>query len=277
MTRRVPTANGVHTNGDVPPPSTLAAQIVQNQTRPAPPQQNGEKVTFAELLHEILHDRDATPETDIRVNVKLINVVAEAGLAPLADGNPFAQWDILIPQAIDSIAVIESTIKRQPEVIITSISSDGPLLLLPLIARLAAVCGRFQCEDLPVVRLLDSVFRVLKSSLDLWQYANTLRQVLQECVDGTLKSSCKYAPAHFLSQNSCQVWNRRLHRTPNFRSSYRLPEVLHSCGRSPKMRLLFLTVVRLLLRMPRTPSYWRWHSLHLTSYRQRGTVKPSSD
>lgn len=184
MARGIPTVNGVHTNGDAPPPSTLAAQIVQNQSRPTAPSQNGETATFAQLLHEILHDHAATPETDVQVNVKLINVVADAGLAPLADGNPFAQWDVLIPQAVDSIAVIEATIRRQPEVLFSAISPNGPQLLLPLIARLAAVCGLQRCEDVPVVRLLNSMFHILKTSIDLWQYAQTLRQVLQECVDG---------------------------------------------------------------------------------------------
>ena len=184
MTRRALTKNGVHINGNAPPPSTLAAQIVQNQTRPVPQPQTGEKATFADLLHEILHDHAATPETDIHINVKLINVVAEAGLAPLVEGNPFAQWDVLIPQAIDSIAVIEATVKRQPEVLFTQVSPDGPQLLLPLITRLAAVCGRQKCEELPIVPLLDCMLGTLKASIDLWQHAQTLRQVVQECVDG---------------------------------------------------------------------------------------------
>ena len=121
MARGVPITNGVHKNGDGPPPSTLAAQIVQNQYRAAP-QKNGEAATFAQLLREILHDHAATPETNVQVNVKLISVVAEAGLAPLADDNPFPQWDSLIAQAIDSIAVIQATIRRQPEVLFSTIS-----------------------------------------------------------------------------------------------------------------------------------------------------------
>ena len=184
MARRAPTTNGIHINGDVPPPSTLAAQIVQNQTRREPAQQNGETATFAQLLHEILHNHSATPETDVEVNVKLVSVVAEAGLVPLADGNPFVIWDVLIPQAVDSLAVIEATVKRQTHVLFTPITQDGPQLLLPLLARILAVCGRQKCEDLPIARLLNSIFEVLEASLELWQHVQTLRQVIEECADG---------------------------------------------------------------------------------------------
>ena len=185
MARRNPVANGVHSNGEAPPPSTLAAQIVQNQTRTPAPQTNGEAVTFSHLLHEILYNHAATPETDVNVNVKLVNVVAEAGLAPLADGNPFAQWDVLIEQAKDSIAVIEATIRRQPEVLFTSISPGGPQLLLPLVARLVAVCGRARCEQLPVVPLLDSIIQALDGSIDLWQNSQIVRHLVEDCIHGT--------------------------------------------------------------------------------------------
>ena len=184
MAPRLAAVNGVHANGNIPPPSTLAAQIVHNQTRQPAPQQNVETATFSQLLHEILYNHVATPETDVNVNVKLVNVVAEAGLATLADGNPFAQWDSLITQATDSVSVIKATIKRQPEVLFTSITADGPQLILPLLARLAAVCGRQRCENLAITSLLNSILRDLNASIDLWQYAQTVRQVVQDCIDG---------------------------------------------------------------------------------------------
>ena len=257
MARRIPTVNGVHTNGNAPPPSTLAAQIVQNQSRPPAPQQNGDTPTFAELLHEILNDHAATPETDVQVNVKLISVVVEAGLAPLADGNPFAQWDVLIPQAIDSIAVIEATIGRQPEVLFSAISPDGPQLLLPLLARLAAVCGRQRCESLPVLRLLNSMFCVLQSSIHLWQCAQTLRQVVEDCVDGTSRFLSQYAFAYLLSQMYYPL--SRLLRSPGPTSllNCRLQEALLDCGRNQRMPLLFLTAARLLSQTAHTLSCWR--------------------
>lgn len=186
MARRIPVANGVRSNGDAPPSSTLAAQIVQNRTRveTTSSQQNGNSATFTQLLQEILTNSAAIPETDVQINVKLISVVAEAGLDVLTRDDPFPQWDILIPQATDSITVIEATVQRQPEVLLAPISNDGPPLILWLLARLTAVWGRPQCRGLPVRRLLESAVQALNESIDLWQYAATLQQVIEDCIEG---------------------------------------------------------------------------------------------
>lgn len=171
-----------HVNGDAPPPSTLAAQIVQNQTRT---DVSPEKATFAGLLHEILHNPDAAPETDIAVNVQLITVVVEAGLSNLIVDNPFAEWDVLIPQAVDSIAVIKAAVTRQPETLFAPISPNGPQLLLWLVARLVAVCGRQHCWELPLADLLTSIVGTLSKSTKLWRSASMVQNLVRDCVDGT--------------------------------------------------------------------------------------------
>jgi len=177
--------NGVHFNADIPPPSTLAAQIVQNQTRSDALQTDGEKPTFAQLLHEILNNPDEVQETDLKTNVALVSVVAEAGLAPLGRDDPFAQFDVLIPQAKDSIAVIERTIRRQPELLFTPTNDDGPQLALPLLVQLAALCGRPKCEELPISNLIECAVTALVSSSELWHHEKVFKQVCQDVVDGT--------------------------------------------------------------------------------------------
>lgn len=186
--------NGVHNhfNGEAPPPSTLAAQIVQNQTvaRASSQQQQagGEKATFAGLLHEILHNPAATPETDLSVNVQLISVVVEAGLSVLTRDDPFAQLDLLIPQAKDSLSVVQATIVRQPEVLFTLISSDGPPLVLWLLARLFALCGRPKCDGLKIAGLVDAAVRALEKSVKLWRSAEDVKALVRDCVNGMLAS-----------------------------------------------------------------------------------------
>lgn len=182
--------NGVHMNGEAPPPSTLAAQIVQNQTTARASQHSGEKATFSGLLHEILHNPAATPETDVGVNVQLISVVVEAGLSVLTRDDPFAQLDVLISQAADSLAVIEATIVRQSDVLLASISEGGPPLVLWLLARLAALCGRPKCSGLPIAALINSAIGALAKSVKHWRFAARVQEMIRDCVNGLCQLNC---------------------------------------------------------------------------------------
>ncbi|USW55643.1 Putative phosphatidylinositol 3-/4-kinase, catalytic domain, FATC domain, UME [Septoria linicola] len=198
--RQHATLNGNHFTGDAPPPSTLAAQIVQNQTRQATSQPQEENASFRDLLHEILHSNAAAPETDVNVNAQLINVVLQAGLVPLTLDNPFADWDILIPQAMDSIAVIESTIRRQPQVLMAQLAPDGPQLILSILATLIALCGKAKCEQLAVRGLIVTSLNSLERSHELWRNARGLLEVLQHCVDEVL-SVLEALPMHAATLN----------------------------------------------------------------------------
>ena len=178
-------SNVSHANGEAPPPSTLAAQLVQNQTTARASQPpNGEEATFSGLLHELLHNPAATPESDINVNVQLINVIVEAGLTVLSRNDPFAQLDVLIPQASDSLAVIEATIVRQPDVMFSPIAPDGPPLVLWLLARLVSLCGRPKCDELPIARLINSAIGALGRSTKLWRSAEAVKELVKESVNG---------------------------------------------------------------------------------------------
>ncbi|KAK5108367.1 hypothetical protein LTR62_008397 [Meristemomyces frigidus] len=185
MARRIPDVNG-----NAPPPSTLAAQIVQNQTGPTP-QQNGHLIPLQSLLNEILSLPDSAQETDLAVNVQLVHVVAEAGLSPLASLDPFVNHDSVLSEAADSIAVIAKTIERQPEVLLTPISEDGPQLLLLLTSRLASICGRPKTDDLAIIGLCDATIGALVTSLEYWTAAEAVRHlycdIVEECIS-TLES-----------------------------------------------------------------------------------------
>lgn len=189
MARRSLSTNGVHMNGDsLPPASTLAAQIVQNQTRQAASQQQqripGPAPSFHDLLQEILHNQAAAQETDITVNAQLVSVLIQGCLLPLATAenqNPFVDGNELLEQAVNSIAVIGITVKRQPDVLLTQLSQGGPLLLLELLVALITLCGRPKCD---IKGLLSSAISALQSSIHLWQQARTLEEVIRECVDG---------------------------------------------------------------------------------------------
>lgn len=175
------------TDANLPPPSTLAAQLVRNHVDTARGlNQPDTTVTFRQLLQEILN-KTSVPETDVNVNHKLINVVVEAGLDVLFHNDPFAQWDFLIPQAVDSLAVIQSTIQRQPDILFHTASSDTdqhPHLLLWLFPKLLMLSKHPKAHQLqdPLASLVSLLVLSLSKTLDLWTYAKALLQMLQDCV-----------------------------------------------------------------------------------------------
>ena len=188
MARRPAAVNGNHVNGDAPP-STLAAQIVQNQNRQTANLMPGEVAIFDDLLQEMLYNDSAAQETNLNTNVQLVSVMAQMGLQPLGVDNPFAAWEAAIPRAADSIAVIEKTIARQPEILLAQTSEDGPQVFLNVLTAVLAACGRLKCRDLPFSRLLSTAIEVLSHSIHLWQQALVLQEVIEECVDGMSSKS----------------------------------------------------------------------------------------
>ncbi|KAG9925288.1 hypothetical protein KCV05_g7632, partial [Aureobasidium melanogenum] len=174
------------TDANLPPPSTLAAQLVKNHVDTARGlNQPDTTVTFRQLLQEIL-SKSSVPETDVDVNHKLIKVVVEAGLDVLFQDDPFAQWDFLIPQAIDSLAVIQSTIQRQPDILFHNASTNSdqnPHLLLWLFPKLLMLSKHPKGAQLQhsLASLLSSLVLSLSKTLDLWPYAKALLQMLRDC------------------------------------------------------------------------------------------------
>jgi serine/threonine-protein kinase ATR len=128
----------------------------------------------------LLYDDGAQQETDVNVNAQLIHVVAQAGLTPLATGNPFAD----VEAATDSIKVIEVTVKRQPEVLFTALVPEGPPLLLELLASLVVLYGRSKPQELAITPALQSLLTSLSSSTESWPKARLLSSILVDCVDG---------------------------------------------------------------------------------------------
>ncbi|KAF2147721.1 hypothetical protein K461DRAFT_248608 [Myriangium duriaei CBS 260.36] len=183
------TVNG----NDVPPPSTYAAQLVQQHAPNAkPPPDADASTTFTQLLQAILHS-DIAPETDADINYKVVRVVTEAGLEILPADDPFASWDVLIPQAIDSIAVIELTLRRQPGLLLFQQSGqnnnhDKAPMAIWLFASLIKASTHPKCGELAphVERLLTVVVVSLANSLEFWQQSRSMLRMYQDAVDEIL-------------------------------------------------------------------------------------------
>ena len=166
-----PVFSELQQNGE-PPRSTLAAQLVNHFTDGKKHSKNQDHDTFRQLLQEVLgseeeqHPRTEAIETDSIVNYKLIYVIFKAGLEALHSDDPFGKNDEIQKQAIDSLAAIEYTIRRNPEVLFAAPSSqetdpklEGPLFLW-LVPKLLDLTGKSQdCGT------TDRVIQILKTSL----------------------------------------------------------------------------------------------------------------
>ena len=158
-------------NGE-PPKSTLAAQLVNHFTDGKKHSRNQDQETFRQLLQEVLgsedeqYPRTEAIETDSVVNYKLIYVIFKAGLEALHSEDPFGQQDEKHKQAVDSLAAIELTIRRSPEVLFAAPSNQesdpklkGPLFLW-LVPKLLNLTGKSQDRG-----ITDCVIQLLKTSL----------------------------------------------------------------------------------------------------------------
>lgn len=182
--------DGTHSGDDnLPPPSTIAAQLVKNHAEHARgSRQTDDAATFGQLLQEIL-SRTAAPETDVEVNHKLIQVVVEAGLDTLFQDNPFAQWEVLLPQAADSLAVVESTVRRQSKVLFYEESHQTqaqrqPHLLIWLLPKIFSLSSHPKCDELQgaLSSLLRCMVESLSKNLTQWQASHALLDAFRDCV-----------------------------------------------------------------------------------------------
>ena len=152
-----------------PPPSTLAAQIVNNLTKKAHSWQNRE--SFQQLLREILDAEDEKDgqsdsiETNVEVNHKIIYVVIRSGIEGLFRDDPFNKKAGLVEQGLRSVAVIGLTIKRSPEVLFFTPKIgefepklNGPLFLwlIPILLSVLAYegCGGIQTATLQLLQTI---------------------------------------------------------------------------------------------------------------------------
>ena len=139
-----------------PPQSTLAAQLVSHFTDGKKHPKNQDEEVFGQLLREILGTesgqvvRAEPPETDSDVDCKLIYVIVKAGLEKIISTNPFDGKTELSRQTTDSLAAINFTIEKNPEILFVAPQfqeiDPQPIrpLYLWLVPKLLALTGCLQ-------------------------------------------------------------------------------------------------------------------------------------
>ena len=160
-------ANGLQQKGE-PPQSSLATQLVSRFANGTKASKDHDQETFQQLLREVLgaeieqNSQSQFHDTGIEITYKLIYVIVKAGLDTLANDNPFNRETGLSKQLIDSLAAVESTLKRSPEVLFVSAPGQLPradsqgVLFLWLIPRIVAVAARTQEQG-----IVDHVLKLL--------------------------------------------------------------------------------------------------------------------
>lgn len=182
-------------NGGNPPASTVAAQIVENLTQGQYPARQPNKEEFQRLLQEILNpDDDADDvadsiETNVDVNCRLIYVVVRAGLDSLSNPDAFEDQDEIHKQAVASLSVVDLTVRRSPEVLLSTLHGPQQVgsLYLWLVPRLFMILG--STEDIEIRRRICDVFKTMlmagKASFKQNQFL-LVQKYLQGCIKGQL-------------------------------------------------------------------------------------------
>lgn len=180
-----PITNG-HSNG-IPPPSTIAAQIVHNASNVHARQDEATKVTFGELVKEFLQHPN-TDEPDPQL-VALICVIAEAGLEGLFKDDPFAQ-DQQRQQGIDSIAALTFILQQKPHLLLSAKQGDDesiprPPLILWLYPKLLGLLTHATLQPVHehVQQLLNLCINVLGRTSALLRPATAALQLYRSCVN----------------------------------------------------------------------------------------------
>ena len=175
----VPTAANGH-----PPPSTIAAQIVNNAPNIAGNHAPKDKDEFKQQLGEFLRDPQID-DSEPTLLVDLIQVVTKAGLNPLFEGSIF---DLDLPQASDSVEVIDLIVQQKPHLlfesrIVTDKDITKPPVLLWLFPTLLGLLGHPKLGSLQsrLQELLDTCLGAFRPLPSLCQFASIILELYKTC------------------------------------------------------------------------------------------------
>ncbi|KAH7078025.1 hypothetical protein BKA63DRAFT_277194 [Paraphoma chrysanthemicola] len=186
MTKALATTKGNSHAESYPPPSTIAAQIVQNASNLHTRPDAAAKVSFGELVKEFLqHPSTDEPEPQL---VALICVVAEAGLEGLFKDDPFAQ-DQQRQQGVDSISALQLIIQKKPHLLLSPKDADDdasprPPLFLWLFPKLLSLLAHTSLQSLHrhVQDLLSLCINVFLRTPATCQYAMNVEALYRSSI-----------------------------------------------------------------------------------------------
>ena len=186
-----------------PPPSTLAAQLVENiststSTKSTKSSENGELKKLFTTIEHIKNNPDLlqTPEDRIAHNHMLIYVYFRAVLDALRPDDPFLDKERMRSEASKAVHFFRLAVIETPQVLICS-ADEGQFLFrgseplwtwaFPKIFRLLGHPQYLELSE-PVETLFHSIFKVVSTTGQLVSVIPPLMLYLRELVKGMLES-----------------------------------------------------------------------------------------
>ncbi|KAL7620953.1 serine/threonine-protein kinase M1 [Parahypoxylon ruwenzoriense] len=180
-------ANGsLHNNND-PPPSTLAAQLVENistSARSSRPDETAELKRFFGIIEEVKNQPDLlkTPKERMEHNHMLIYVYTRVVLEGLKWDDPFADTAQLRADALRAVNFLKITIQETPEVLLATaepasfLFRGGEPLWLWMLPKVLRMLGCDPCADLKdqIELFFRGIFLIASQTGALWPFLSQL-------------------------------------------------------------------------------------------------------
>jgi serine/threonine-protein kinase ATR len=189
-------------NNHQPPPSTLAAQLVENisaSSKSSRPDETAELKKFFGIIEKVKNQPDTlkSPQERVEHNHMLIYVYARVVLEGLKLEDPFASRAQLQADALRAINFLQVTIKETPEVLLAS-SPNGTFvfrgkeaLWVWMLPRVLRMLGHSQCLILKdsIEEFLCTLYTLVCDTGCLWSLAPQIVAYLKEVFSGNIGCS----------------------------------------------------------------------------------------
>lgn len=188
------------------PPSTLAAQLVNNISNVNRPFDRNSQEDYERLLAEISKQEESSNgnisvDEKLQHDHKLIYVVVRGVIEVVTKEDPFAQVQEQLARAQEALQFLVATVKETPAVLchvfgpgVAVQSGIHEPLWLWLFPRLLALIGLKRCESLyeSISSFFLTAFESISQSPQFWQLSRTFIRYLKECTEGTISCSSDF-------------------------------------------------------------------------------------
>jgi serine/threonine-protein kinase ATR len=213
------------------PPSTMAAQLINNLSTTNKPSREPEQDDLKRLMTEVSDLENSSTElsnVDVKLEHKhkMIYVFARAVLERLSNDDPFINTAQLVSQASEALDIFTSTIRETPAVLSYVLKPQETLqargqepLWMWLFPRVLTLLGRRECDDLTekIKSFFSASFRAVAQSPKIWYLSSSFFSYLKKCASRTFNHAHpnwteSYEPSRYIEPSpKSQHYSSRQH------------------------------------------------------------------